>query len=143
MALIGRLGALGRDLKMRYLVMVKYNENGTPPPQVLLDALAKNRQEATQAGALLEVGGLFPSAVGARIRLTGGSLTVTDGPFTETKELVGGYSLYEVKSRQEVIDWTYRFMRLFVEHWPAGECEAEIRQIFEASGFDPNQVESQ
>ena len=52
---------------MRYLVMVKYNENGTAPPQVLLDALAKNRQEATQAGALLEVGGLFPSAFGARI----------------------------------------------------------------------------
>ena len=128
---------------MRYLVMFKYNENGTAPPQVLLDALAKNRQEATQAGALLEVGGLFPSAFGARIRLTGGSLTVTDGPFTETRELVGGYSVYEVKSKQEVIDWTYRFMRLFAEHWPAGECETEIRQIFEASGFDPNQVETE
>ena len=128
---------------MRYLVMVKYNENGTPPPQVLMDALAKNRQEATQAGALLEVGGLFPSAVGARIRLSGGSLTVTDGPFTETRELVGGYSVYEVKSKQEVIDWTYRFMQLFAEHWPTGECETEIRQIFEASGFDPNQVETQ
>jgi hypothetical protein len=128
---------------MRYLVMVKYNENGTAPPQVLLDALAKNRQEATEAGALLEVGGLFPSSFGARIRLTGGSLTVTDGPFTETRELVGGYSVYEVKSKQEVIDWTYRFMRLFAEHWPTGECETEIRQIFEASGFHPNQVETQ
>ena len=113
------------------MVMVKYNENGTPPPQALLDAIGRNRQEAMQAGALLEVGGLYPSAVRARIRLTGGSLTVTDGPFTETRELVGGYSVYEVKSRQEVIDWTYRFMRLFEEHWPSGECEAEIRQMYE------------
>src|SRR5262249_46937556 len=116
---------------MRYLVMVKYNENAAPPPQTLLDALAKNRQEAKQAGALVEVGGLFPSAVGARVRLSGGRLTVTDGPFTETKELVGGYSVYEVEAKQDAIDWTYRFMRLFAEHWPAGECEAEIRQIFE------------
>jgi hypothetical protein len=117
---------------MQYLVLVKYNENGTPPPQVLLDAIAKNRQEASQAGALVEFGGLFPSALGARIRLTGGSLTVTDGPFTETRELVGGYSVYEVKSRQEAIEWTYRFMQLFAEHWPEGECEAEIRQVFES-----------
>ena len=120
---------------MRYLVMLKYNETGTPPPQILLDALAKNRQEASQAGALVEVGGLHPSALGARIRLTGGCLTVTDGPFTETRELVGGYSVYEVKSKQEAIEWTYQFMRLFAEHWPAGECEAEIRQIFEAPAF--------
>jgi hypothetical protein len=111
--------------------MVKYNENGTPPPQALLDAIAKNRQEARQAGALVEVGGLLPSALGSRIRLTGGALTVTDGPFTETRELVGGYSVYEVKSKQEAIEWTCRFMRLFVEHWPTGECEAEVRQIFD------------
>jgi hypothetical protein len=128
---------------MRYLVMVKYSESGTPPSQALLDALAKNRQEATQAGALVEVGGLFPSELGARIRLTGGGLTVTDGPFTETRELVGGYSVYEVKSKQEAIEWTYRFVQVFAEHWPAGECEAEIRQIFEAPEFDLNQRETE
>jgi hypothetical protein len=141
-ALSGRLGRLSRDLNMRYLVMIKYNENGAPPSQDLLDAIARNRQEAMQAGALVEVGGLYPSAVGARIRLSGGSLTITDGPFTETRELVGGYSVYEVKSRQEAIDWTHRFMRLFEEHWPVGECEAEIRQLFEAPAFNPNQVEA-
>ena len=127
---------------MRYLVMIKYNENGNPPSQDLLDAIARNRQEAMQAGALVEVGGLYPSAVGARIRLSGGSLAITDGPFAETRELVGGYSVYEVKSRQEAIDWTYRFMRLFEEHWPVGECEAEIRQLFETPEFNPNQVEA-
>jgi hypothetical protein len=79
--------------------MVKYIENVTPPPQALLDALARNQLETRQAGALVEVGGLFPSASGARVRLAGGRLTVTDGPFTETKELVGGYSVYEVKDK--------------------------------------------
>jgi hypothetical protein len=128
---------------MRYLVMVKHSENGTPPPQVLLDALAINRQEARQAGALVEVGGLYPSALGSRIRLTRGALTVTDGPFIETRELVGGYSVYEVKSKQDAIEWTCRFMRLIAEHWPTGECEAELRQIFDAPEFDPNQRQAQ
>jgi hypothetical protein len=117
---------------MRYLVMVKYNENGIPPPQALLDALAKNRREAKEAGALVEVGGLLPSASGARIRLSRGALSVTDGPFTETKEVVGGYSVYDVESKQDAIDWTHRFMRVVAEHWPGGECEAEIRPLSEA-----------
>jgi hypothetical protein len=116
---------------MRFLVMIKYDENGTPPPKSLLDALAANRLKAKQAGALVEVGGLLPSATGARIRLAGGRLNVTDGPFTETKELVGGYSVYDVKSKQEAVDWAYRVMQLFAEHWPEGECESEIRLIFD------------
>jgi hypothetical protein len=116
---------------MRYLMMVKYNENGSPPPQALLDAIATNQLAAKQAGALVEVGGLFPSATGTRIRHLGGTLLVTDGPFTETRELVGGYAVYDVASKQEAVDWTNRFMRLFAEHWPEGECEAEMRQIIE------------
>jgi hypothetical protein len=114
---------------MRYLVMVKYNENGTPPPQSLLDAIAKNREEAQREGALVAVGGLLPSSQGSRIRLSGGRLKVTDGPFIESKELVGGYAVYDVKTKEEAIDHTYRFMQLFQEHWPAGDCETEIRQI--------------
>src|SRR5262249_39793511 len=120
-----------RRSPMRYLLMIKYNENGTPPPQSLLDAIEKNRLEAKQAGVLVECRGLSPSASGARIRHFGGKLTFTDGPFTETKELVGGYSIYEVRSKQEAIDWAYRFMRIFAEHWPAGEFESEVRQMFE------------
>ena len=61
---------------------------------------------------------------------------------TETWELVGGYSVYEVKGKQEAIEWTCRFMRLFAEHWPEGECEAEIRQIFDAPEFNLNQKET-
>jgi hypothetical protein len=142
-ALIGHLAGPRRDPTMRYLMMIKYNENGTPPPQAFLDDLAKNRQEARQAGALVEVGGLFPSALGARIRLAGGALNVIDGPFTETREHIGGYAVYELTSKQEAIDWTYRFMRVFAEHLPAGECEAEIRQMFEAPEINQNQSEIQ
>jgi hypothetical protein len=116
---------------MQFLLMIKYNEKGTPPPQTLLDAIEKNRLEAKRAGAMVDCRGLCPSASGARIRHSGGKLSFTDGPFTESKELVGGYSVYKVESKQEAIDWAYRFMRLFAEHWPAGECEAEIREMFE------------
>ncbi len=126
---------------MRFLVMVKYDENAPPPPRALLDALAKNRQEARQAGALVAVGGLLPSAAGARVRVAGGQLTVTDGPFTETRELVGGYSVYEVRSKEEAVEWTCRAMRLFAEHWPAGTCEAEVRPIFDAPAANPNPKE--
>jgi hypothetical protein len=128
---------------MRFLVMVKYDETGTPPPQPFFDALVRNRQEAMQAGALVEVGGLLPSAQGARIRLAGGRLTLTDGPFTEARELVGGYSVYEVKSKQEVIDWAYRFMQVFEAHLPEAECEVEIRKMIEAPGSDPCQSQTQ
>src|SRR5262245_22632111 len=125
---------------MRYLMMMKYNENGSPPPQSLFDALAKNRVEAKQAGVLPACNGLQPSATGTRGRFANGELAVTDGPVTETKELVGGISVYEVESKQEAIDWTYRFMQVFAEHWPAGECEAEVRQIFEAPEFRVDQT---
>jgi hypothetical protein len=124
---------------MRFLMMIKYNETETPPPQSLFDALARNRLEAKQAGALVECSGLLPSTDGVRVRLSGGKLIHTDGPFTETREVVGGYSVYEVTAKQEAIDWTHRFMQCFAEHWPAGECEAEIRQVFEAPEFRVNQ----
>jgi hypothetical protein len=97
-----------------------------------MGAIAKLGEEAMRAGVLVETGGLFPSAMGARVRLSGGNLVVTDGPFTETKELIAGYAVYDVKSKQEAIEWTSCFMRLHKEHWPGWEGESEIRQIFEA-----------
>ncbi len=128
---------------MRYLVMVKYNESGTPPPQALLDASQRTARRQGKPARWWRSAGFSQANWALRIRLTGGGLTVTDGPFTETRELVGGYSVYEVKSKQEAIDWTYRFMRVFAEHWPAGECEAEIRQIFEAPESDLSQTATQ
>lgn len=120
---------------MRFMIMVKSAENSGPPPQKLMDAIAKLGEEATKAGTLVETGGLYPSAAGARVRLSGGKLSVIDGPFTEAKEVVGGYAIYDVKSKKEAIEATSRFMELHREHWPGWEGESEIRQIFDASGF--------
>jgi len=76
------------------------------------------------------MGGLYPSAAGARVRLTNGKLHVIDGPFTEAKELIGGYAIFEVPSKHEAIVWTQRFMEAHLRHWPGWEGETEIRQIY-------------
>jgi hypothetical protein len=100
-----------------------------------MGAIAKLGQEATQARALVETGGLLPSAAGARIRVSDGRVTVTDGPFTEAKEVIGGYAVYEVSSKREAIEWTTRFMDLHQKHWPGWRGEAEIRQVMDPSTF--------
>jgi len=120
---------------MRFMIMVKSTERAVPLPKALMDAIGNLGGEAMKAGAMVETGGLLPSAMGARIRLAKGNLTVTDGPFTETNELVGGFAVYNVKSKQEAIEWTSRFMALHKQHWPGWEGEAEIRQMFEAPDF--------
>jgi hypothetical protein len=117
---------------MRFMMIVKSAENAGPPPQALMDAIAKLGEEAARAGTLVEMGGLFPTAMGARVRLSRGQLNVTDGPFTEAKEVVGGYAVHEVKSKQEAIDAAVRFMELHKKHWPGWEGETEVRQLFEA-----------
>lgn len=122
---------------MRFMTLVKSAESSGPPPTELMGAIAKLGAEATQAGVLVETGGLVPSAAGARIRLSGGRLTVTDGPFTEAKEVVGGYAVYEVSSKQEGIEWTRRFVELHQKHWPRWEGEVEIRQVMDPSAFGP------
>lgn len=100
-----------------------------------MNAIAKLGEEATRAGTLIETGGLYQSAAGARVRLSGGKIAVTDGPFTEAKEVVGGYAIYDVKSQEEAIEATSRFMELHREHWSGWVGESEIRQIFDASNF--------
>lgn len=122
---------------MRFMIMVKSTENAGPPPMALMDAIGKLGEEATRAGAMVEAGGLLPSAMGAKVRLSGGELVITDGPFTESKELIGGYAVYDVKSMQEAIEWTSRFMQLHKEHWPGWEGESEIRQIFDVPSSAP------
>jgi hypothetical protein len=117
---------------MRFMIMVKSAESAGPPPMALMAAIGKLGEEAMRAGVMVETGGLLPSEMGARVRLSAGKLTVTDGPFAETKELVGGYAVYDLKSKQEAIDWATRFMQLHNEHWPGWDGESEIRQIFDA-----------
>ena len=115
---------------MKFMVMVKSKENSGPPPQALMDAIAKLGEEAAKAGTLVQMGGLAPTATGARVQLRRGSMNVTDGPFTEAKEVVGGFAVYEMKSKQEAIDATVRFLELHKKHWPGWEGECEIRQLF-------------
>lgn len=117
---------------MRFLNMIKGPENVGPPPNALMAAIAKLGEEAMKAGVLIETGGLFPSAMGARVRLSGRNLAVTDGPFAEVKEVIGGYAVFQVKTKQEAIGWASRFMQLHKDHWPGWEGEAEIRQIFDS-----------
>ena len=122
---------------MRFMMMVKGDkdyEAGLPPKPELLGAIGKLTHDMVTAGVLLETGGLLPSAKGARVRASGGKLSVTDGPFAETKELVGGYAIVEAKSRDEAVELGRQFMDVHVKVLGSsydGECE--IRQLFDAS----------
>jgi len=122
---------------MRFMTLVKSTENSGPPPKKLMEAIAKLGEEATKAGMMLETGGLAPTAMSTRVRLSQGRVVVIDGPFAETKEVVGGYAIFEVKSNQEMIDATVHFMELHREHWPGWEGETEIRQVFGPSDYTP------
>jgi len=113
---------------MRFMMIVKAAENSGPPPKAMMDAMAKIAEEATKAGEMIESGGLASTATGARIQLSGGKLTVTDGPFTEAKEVFGGYAIFELKSKKEAVERAVAFMELHKQHWPGWQGETEIRQ---------------
>jgi hypothetical protein len=119
---------------MRFMVMVKANkssEAGVLPDETLLTEMGKYNEELVKAGVMLAGEGLQPSSKGARVRFSGAKRTVVDGPFAETKELVAGYWIFKVKSKEEAIDWVKRCPNPF----PGAESEIEIRQIFEAEDF--------
>lgn len=113
---------------MRYMMLLSGTSPATPPPAALFEAIMKLGGEATEAGVLLDTAGLLPSEAGARVALTGGKVTVTDGPFTESKELIS-YALYEVRSKDEAIEWASRFVKLHRDLWPGWEGQTDIRQV--------------
>jgi hypothetical protein len=117
---------------MRFMNLIKSTENAGSPPKALLDAIARFGQEAMGTGWLVSAGGLFPSAMGARVRLAAGKLTISDGPFTESKELIGAYAIYKVESKQEAVERASQFLQLYKEHWPVSEGEVEVRQMFDS-----------
>ncbi|MTD94012.1 hypothetical protein GIW81_06635 [Hyphomicrobium sp. xq] len=122
---------------MRFMSMVKSSENYRlgPPPQALMDAINELGQEMTKAGTMVDMGGLLPTAMGAyRVRQSRGKLSVTDGPFSEAKEVIGGYAVFDVQSKEEAMELTMRFMELHLKHWPEWEGETEVRQMFEGPG---------
>ena len=120
---------------MRFMMIVKHAENQGPPPKELMDAIANLAEEAVKAGTMLGSGGLAPTAQSTRVRLSGGQVTVTDGPFTEAKEVVGGYAQFELKSKEEAVESAVRFMELHEKHWPGWEGETEVRQMFGPEDF--------
>ena len=114
---------------MRFLMVVKGDENHAPPPPALFDALNKLMKDA--GDRLVSFGGLTPSADGARARLKRGKVTVADGPFTETKEVIGGFVIYELASLDEAKQWARQFLDIHIEHMPGWDCEVEIRQMMD------------
>lgn len=123
---------------MRFMMLVKADnnyENGIPPSPELGAAIGKLSAEMAQAGVLLEAGGLLPTSAGARVRVAAQQLTVTDGPFVETKEVVGGYAILRADSKAEAIELGKAFMKLHADILgPSYKGELEIRQLAE---FDP------
>lgn len=120
---------------MRYIVLLKGSQIGQPPPE-LMEAIGALGEEATKSGALIDTAGLAPSALGARVDLSGGSLNVVDGPFAEAKEMIS-YAIYQVKTKEEAIEWTSRFMNLHKELWPGWEGEAQVLKTFGPEDFAP------
>jgi hypothetical protein len=118
---------------MRFMVIVKAtkdSEAGVLPDEKLLADMGNFNEELVKAGVMLAGEGLQPSSKGARIRFSGAKRTVIDGPFAETKELIAGFWMWRVKSKEEAIDWVKRCPNPF-----SGESEIEIRQVFEAEDF--------
>jgi hypothetical protein len=114
---------------MRFMMIVKHKEGQGMPPKELMDAIGKLTEEAIKDGTLLGNGGLLPTTAGASVRLSGGRVTVTDGPFTEAKEIIGGYALFELKSKEEAVEGARHFMELHKKHWPGWEGETEVREM--------------
>jgi hypothetical protein len=126
---------------MRFMTLYKPGkESDAPPTQKEMADMGQLIEEMAKAGVLIATDGLQPSSKGARVRLSGGKFTVTDGPFTETKELIAGYAIIQVKSKEEAIELTKRFLKV------VGEGESEIRLMhdepaFDASSQEPGKVE--
>jgi hypothetical protein len=122
---------------MRFLMLVKHGENPGPPPKDFLDAMAKLGEEAAKSGTMLQSGGLSSIARSTCVRLSRGQVTAIDGPFSESKEVVGGFAMFELKSKEEAIEGAKQFMELHKKYWPGWEGETEVRQVLGPEAFDP------
>lgn len=118
---------------MKYLTFIRHPESDRDagPPPALMEAMGKFVQRSLQEGTLVDTGGLLPSRDGLRIRLAKGVISMTDGPFIETKEVIGGWAILQTDSRAEAIRIAREFMELHRRHWPQFEGEAEVRPMFD------------
>lgn len=118
---------------MKYLAFIRHSEKyrETPPPAALMEAMGQFVEKSMKEGTLLDTGGLLPSKDGVRIRLAKGKLTVTDGPFIESKEVIGGWAILQAATKADAIAVATEFMELHRKHWPGFEGESEVRPMFE------------
>ena len=121
---------------MRYMMFIKHNEDyrNKEIPAGLHQAMGEFVGAAMKSGAMIDTAGLQPTSAGTRVSLRAGKIQVTDGPFIETKEIIGGYALVEAKSREEALSFAKQFMELHRVHWPEFEGECEVRPL---EVFDP------
>jgi hypothetical protein len=126
---------------MRVMLLIKGDpQPGAAPSEELLGAMGSYNDELKEAGVLIDLAGLLPSAMGRRVRLSGGNRAVIEGPFAESKQLIAGYWILQVQSMEEAVEWAERFpfeawSRIYPGEYGA-EVEIEIRQVFEPEGFD-------
>jgi hypothetical protein len=121
---------------MRFMMLVKHaQELSGPPPKALMDAIDKLGEESKRNNTMVVSGGLAPVTASAHVRVGNGKLTTTDGPFTEAKEIIGGFAIFDLKSKEEAIEGAKKFMELHRVHWPEWEGETEVRQIFSPEDF--------
>ena len=118
---------------MRYMMFIKHTEDyrNAQVPASLYEEMGKFIEETTKSGNFVTGAGLQPSSTGTRVRLASGKITVMDGPFTESKEIVGGYAIMDAKSRDEALSLARRFMEIHLKHWPTFEGECEMRPLEE------------
>ena len=123
---------------MRYLTFIKHSEKyrQLPPPDGLMQAMGEFVEKSLKDGTLVDTGGLLPSKDGFRVRLSKGKISVTDGPFTETKEVIGGWAIVNAATREDALRIATEFMELHRKHWPEFEGESEVRPMF-APGEGP------
>ena len=118
---------------MKYLAFIRHTEahRQAGPPSALMEAMGQFVQKSLQDGSLVDTGGLLPSKEGFRVRLAKGAITVTDGPFTESKEVIGGWAILKADSKTEALRIAREFMDLHRRHWPEFEGESEVRPMFD------------
>lgn len=116
---------------MKFMAFVKSAEGAGFPPPALMEGIMNMGVEASKAGAMVENGGLMPSSAGSQLALKDGEIEITDGPFAEAREVVGGWAVYDVASKAEAVEWSRRFLELHKLHWPGWEGTVEVRQVME------------
>ena len=114
---------------MRFLSIIRGPENLGMPPQGLMDAIDRQVARSLKDGTVVSTGGLAPTAQAVRVRSQGGKIRITDGPFTESKEVIGGYAIIAAETREQAIRATQEFMQLHADHWPEWEGECELREL--------------